>query len=210
VGGQDPVWNNGEDFSGPVSLSAYTPDPSRGDALILVNATHPRTVVSDIIVGESQPETSPGTAAAALEGEWTLSCDGSQAWTAGCRAYLGSYYFALLETGSGSAVFRPTIGVPGTYEVFEWHGQLNSGSLATDVPYEIEHAGGATVKTVDQNTNAGQWNSLGTYMFNAGTSGKVTLSASGADGAMMADAIKFVFRDSSQPGNPVTLTGTEE
>jgi hypothetical protein len=210
MGGQDPGWNNGEDFSEPVSLNAYTSDPAKGDALILINATHPRIVVSDIIVGESQPETSPGTRAAALEGEWTLSCDGLQAWTAGCRTYLGSYYFALLETGSGSAVFRPTLGIPGTYEVFEWHGQLNSGSLAANVPYEIQHAGGATVKTIDQNINAGQWNSLGTYVFDAGTSGNVTISASGADGMVMADAIKFVFRDSSQAGNPVTLTRTEE
>ncbi|NQT74512.1 MAG: hypothetical protein HQ553_17370 [Chloroflexi bacterium] len=44
----------------------------------------------------------------------------------------------------------------------------------------------------DPNT-AGQWFSLGTYRFNAGTSGNVTLTReTGTNGTTSADAIRFV------------------
>lgn len=65
--------------------------------------------------------------------------------------------------------------------------------MASNASYTITHANGNASKTVNQQANAGQWNSLGTYRFNQGTSGNVTISASGANGTVMADAVKFRY-----------------
>jgi hypothetical protein len=72
----------------------------------------------------------------------------------------------------------------------------------------INHANGRTIKAVNQRINAGQWNSLGTYTFKKGISGNVIITAQGADGKVMADAVRFVFRnnnsnrDTTAPARP--------
>jgi hypothetical protein len=51
------------------------------------------------------------------------------------------------------------------------------------------------VSYVDQRSNGGQWRLVGTRYFSAGYSparGSVTIYATGADGYVVADAVKFV------------------
>ena len=50
---------------------------------------------------------------------------------------------------------------------------------------------------VNQKRNQGQWNELGTFFFNAGTSGNVTISAEGSEGVVIADAIRFEYMGST-------------
>jgi hypothetical protein len=203
-GGQDPAWNNGAAFSEPVILAGTMQrdpnDPDSrmyvGDALILVN--QPQTVVSEIIIGDSYPETSPGSSPAVLSGEWIQNCDGSEAWTSGCRPWLASpaHFFAIAPRGANTAAFHPTLGVPGQYEVFEWHGIPAGDQPASSVTHTISHANGSIQKMVNQSTNAGQWSSLGVYQFNSGSAQGVTISAQSANGVVLADAVKFVYRGS--------------
>ena len=54
-----------------------------------------------------------------------------------------------------------------------------STSNSAGVPFDINHAGGTTTVTRDQQANGGQWVSLGTYNFNAGQTGNVLIRTTG-------------------------------
>ena len=92
-------------------------------------------------------------------------------------------------------VFTPTLASGGYYEVFGRWTRDTSGGLdhASNAPYEIDHAGGTTTVNVDQNTDGGAWRSLGTYEFNAGASGGVTINTTGvsAGETVLADSVRF-------------------
>ncbi|MCH7730622.1 hypothetical protein IID21_03805 [Patescibacteria group bacterium] len=196
-GGQDSAMNNGEQFSS-VSLAGHSFNSNGlhaivGDAVLLV--TEPMTVISDIVIDESNSGTNPGSNKAVLSGNWEFTCDGRDYYTLRCAPWVDeAWSVALNSSGSGTADFVPTITQPGRYEVYEWHG-VPLQTAANNVSYTIRHAGGTTKKTVDQSKSYGKWNSLGTYRFEKGTAGKVTLSAQGANGLVMADAVKFVYKN---------------
>lgn len=88
-----------------------------------------------------------------------------------------------------SVSFHPSL-QPGSYTVFgRWTQHQNR---STAVPVEIVHAGGLDTVVVDQTANGNQWVSLGTYNFDAGDSGSVTIANGRAPGYVIADAVKFV------------------
>jgi hypothetical protein len=79
--------------------------------------------------------------------------------------------------------------VGGQFEVFaRWTALSNR---ASNVPYEIAHAGGTTIVYRSQRVSNNTWVSLGTYTFNAGTSGGVTVGTAGTNGYVIVDAVKF-------------------
>ena len=122
-------------------------------------------------------------------GYYTLRCD----WNP------GSYAFEIaFPGGSEKAVFKPTIGLPGKYEVFEWHPSLDAKNEGSNVVHEIKHANGTVSKLVNQKINSNRWNSMGVYTFNKGTSQFVAIKTSGANGMVIVDAIKFVYRSGNQ------------
>ena len=209
-GGQDPDFNDGSLFDQVVLWgSTAWNDQLRGDGIILM--TQPDTVVSDIIIDNINPGTSPGSDPATFSGNWTQSNDYSRAYYVSTKSYMGHYVHAYTNSGTGSdqVDFVPTITRPGKYEVFEWHGEVPSLAGATNVPHIITHAGGASTVVVDQTQNLGQWNSLGIYTFDIGTSGKLEIN-NNANGFVIADAVKFVLQhaepDLEAPAPP---TGVE-
>ena len=223
-GGQDISLNGGNALNTgaaftSVSLNGYTWQKGNqikplGDAIILLRS--PQTIISDIIVDNNDFSTSPGSFEAALSGGFSLQMKGGRNhWSVYShkqgRAYGGvDYWHTHARSDSdGTAIFTPSIGVGGSYEVFEWHGYLGSDTgdvnEASNVSITISHAGGTANRSVDQSRNDGQWNSLGTFTFNKGTSGKVILSAQGANGPVIADAFKFVYQDGSKPPDPPTF-----
>ncbi|MDZ7292590.1 MAG: putative glycoside hydrolase [candidate division KSB1 bacterium] len=213
-GGQDPALNNGQKFtsvqlSGHFYLGYHDARIVVGDGLVLV--TSPQTVIADIIVDNAYSGTSAGSSEAhfAPEASWKKTSDGSDHYSLTYATWQReSYATAITTDASATAVFTPNIGFGGKYEVFEWHGRPNNASAASNATYLINHAGGRATKTINQRNSTGQWNSLGTYTFNGGTSGNVTILSNGADGLVLADAIKFVFRggngerDTSPPAAP--------
>ena len=82
----------------------------------------------------------------------------------------------------------------GTYEVLMWW----SGwpSRATDIDVGIDHTGGSEAISINQQNDAGQWNSIGEYYFDG--SGSVTITAaSGSSVSTCADAVWFRFVSSN-------------
>jgi hypothetical protein len=221
AGGQDislngsSALNKGEAFN-TVVLDGYSWQKNgltnvMGDAIILLRS--PQNVVSDIIVDNNDFSTSPGSYQAELTGGFALQMNGGRNhWSVfshkNGRSYGGVDYWHThaRSDGGGTATFTPTIGVSGTYEIFEWHGSLDdSFTEASNVGFTIHHANGSTSLTVDQSKNDGKWNGLGTFDFNVGTSGNVAISAVGANGSIIADAIKFVYKGGSTPVDPPTF-----
>ncbi|MET0263879.1 MAG: xanthan lyase, partial [Rariglobus sp.] len=116
------------------------------------------------------------------------------AWTTSSSSigYYGSDYLTDGNAGKGtkSVVYAPTLPSSGAYDVYM---MFSAGSSRPgNVPVTIAHAGGSKTVIVDQQINNGAWVLLGTYNFNAGTAGTVTISNTGTSGHVIADAVKFV------------------
>ena len=62
---------------------------------------------------------------------------------------------------------------------------------ASNVPIDINYAGGSATKTVNQKINGGSWQSLGVYTFDAGSTGNVLVRTTGTNGYVVADSVRF-------------------
>ena len=217
-GGQDTEHNDGEIFD-TITLFSAMDDPAIpkkivGDGIILLK--EPQTVVSDIIIDNVDAGTSPGSAPPEYVGNWTQEhWEGAGYYTLRVASWLGLSGQAHTHPDSGSAevLFTPTIGVPGYYEIYEWHGwngeSANSVIEASNVPCKITFGTGQThTLTLDQSINPSQWNSLGTYYFIKGQMGHVELS-NNANGLVLADAFKFVYRGGDPPIDIIPPTPPE-
>ncbi len=127
--------------------------------------------------------------AVTINGNWL--CSTSPA------SYYGTNYLHDGATGKGarSVKFTPNLPCDGTYNVYaRWTAAANR---ATNVPITIVHSNGAQTVTVDQTGNDGQWVLLGSYSFNEGTTGSVTIANAGtaAGTYVVADAVRFVLQD---------------
>jgi hypothetical protein len=92
------------------------------------------------------------------------------------------------EQGKKSATFIPKLPAAGTYEVYMiWSA---NGNRATKVPVDIVHADGVLKLTVNQRIKGG-WHKVATLKFNAGTDGRLTIRTDGADGFVIADAVRW-------------------
>jgi N-acetylmuramoyl-L-alanine amidase len=117
-----------------------------------------------------------------VKGQWTSTNS-----TAGF--YGGDYLFRTAGDGSASVAWPfPSGGTAGRYAVFaQWSGGPNRASNAT---YQVNSAAGAANVAVNQKTNGGSWQSLGTFDFAPNKSQGVVLTNK-ADGVVVADAIRF-------------------
>jgi hypothetical protein len=142
-------------------------------------------------------------AAATYAGTWST--------TTQIPGYYGSNYHTAnnLATNVASATFTPNLPTTGSYEVFTRHPA--DTNRASNTPVDIVHAGGTTTVSVNQRLNYNTWVSLGTYTFNAGTAGNVTIRNGGANRGVLADAVKWVpvgTGGGSGPTAPSSLTAT--
>lgn len=214
-GGQDPEFNNGELFTS-VELYGEVRTPTRprdnqGDGILLFK--EPTTVVADIWVGNTyNNDTSPGSDPVKLTGSWVEVQDepGIFPTANNCFSqwshfpYNGSIYndgigYAYAKGGDGSsyADFIPTIGVPGFYEISEWHGK--GSNLSKAVPFEVIVQGNVRLKgTIDQTTNSGRWNVLGRVYLPKGKESIVRITNK-TSGQVLADAMRFKFLGPVQP-----------
>lgn len=215
IGGQNPEFNNGRRFDTITLTGIRVGDAPRyivGDGIILLK--QPLPVISDIIIDNVDMGTSPSNVPVSLTNSFHQEEDcnaGSGFYSVRCAWNPGTFPYAIATLNSGEATFRPNIGVSGYYEVFEWHGIRKAGPLASNVKHIVRHSGGETIRFVDQNVNVGQWNSLGIFYFNKGTTGSVIISSTGSNGVVMADAIKFTFKgveltsDTKSPNPPQNI-----
>jgi hypothetical protein len=104
----------------------------------------------------------------------------------------------LPNTSSGTATFTFNVPTTGNYNVYSiW---TYNTARATNATYTVNYEGGSSgAITKDQRTgiacNSSDYQLLGTYLFNSGSSYSVVLSNAGANGAVLADAIKILSVD---------------
>ena len=195
-GSQDPVTNDGTLFDSFTFRGRKWSTGYMGDGLVLVNS--PSVVaISDIVVDNGYQTTSPGSNPAELSGgAYQTSTETSGHWSSGAAGgTLQQYHAAVIPQGTNDAkaIFRPTINVPGVYEVFEWHGSLNSGIEVPNVRTRISFGDNSVAETsINQTADESQWNSLGSYYFKNAGDNYVELDQSD-DGKIIADAVKFVY-----------------
>ncbi len=89
------------------------------------------------------------------------------------------------------ARYRPKIPDAGIYPVYAW--TSSGGDRATDQLYRVHHSGGITEVTVNHRRVGNGLVYLGTYYFDAGTSGYVDISnrSNSARSVVVADMIRF-------------------
>jgi hyaluronate lyase len=136
-------------------------------------------------------------------GTWTPVATALDSWN-------GTHLRGASGSGAGTVTFAPKL-TAGLYQVYVWWSAENAAANASNVPMTITHAGGSTALQVNQRQTGGQWVSLGAYTFNTGTSGKVVISSSGANGHVLADAVRFVPRTRVvrfDCGDPLLKTNT--
>lgn len=116
--------------------------------------------------------------------------------------YQGTNYAThAAGTGSASFTWTPAIAQAGDYQIYaKWTANPNRASNAT---YTVAHANGSTPVTVNQQTNGGQWNLLGTYTMAPGSAIRLTDQA---NGYVIADGVKLV--PVGAPANTATWNAT--
>ena len=100
---------------------------------------------------------------------------------------------SMFATDNGdTATWTPNLPVAGTYHVYAWWAYHEE--RARNAPYSIIYATGSDTVRVDQAdlSTAGDWFYLGTYAFNAGTGGSVTITRENDANYTSADVVKFV------------------
>lgn len=213
-GGQNPAVNNGRRFDS-VTLESRKESETffKGDAIVLLR--EPKIVVADIIIDDSESGTTPSVQAIETTGAWARLFENDRhgamytvrtaSWHS--LAKMSAAYTTDPGDGGNRATFKLNFGVPGTYEVFEWHGYLGGSPEqireGTNVPHIIRHADGETTVAVDQSRNYGQWNSLGTYVFSTAKNQAIVITNK-ADGPVIADAIKLVLRQGGDDSSDIT------
>jgi PKD repeat protein len=130
-------------------------------------------------------------------GDTGTSSTGSWGFSGGTDPYGATSVWSR----NGSTYTYTMTGQPsGTYEVSMWWSGYSS--RATSVPITITYTGGTSNMTVNQRTNPGQWNSLGTFYFDGTGSVRIT-AATGDTLSTCADAVKFSLKSSNLPPSAV-------
>ncbi|MFK7956324.1 MAG: hypothetical protein AB8B96_09530 [Lysobacterales bacterium] len=150
----------------------------------------------------------PSTGAAQSgPGEYIIENDAPEATSSGSwtRSNLpSSYNTSSLWAVVGGAVdrfrFTPSLAAAGNYEVYAWNSCYSN--RATNVRHIVTHSAGSTTIEVDQDCDTGsfgEWFSLGTFAFDAGSAGHLEITDDGivppATTYMGADAARWLLRD---------------
>jgi uncharacterized lipoprotein YddW (UPF0748 family)/fibronectin type 3 domain-containing protein len=126
-------------------------------------------------------------------------------WQTGTAAdrFGADYRFRGRTTnGANYLQFNATLPVAGNYQVFEWHSQ--GANRATNVPIVVTSFASTQTYFVNQQTNGGKWNYVGTFYFGS-NQGHVKITDGFADTTAgrvaMADAIRFTYLPDQEVGD---------
>lgn len=129
-----------------------------------------------------------GGAGYSTTGSWTTASLPDQ-------AYNDDLQRAVTVTGAptATATFTPTIPADGFYSVYVWYNNAGTGTEASDARFTVNHSGGSTEWTQNLNRDGYTWKFIGSYHFEAGTSGSVVVdNQTGTAGQyVVADAVRF-------------------
>ncbi|MFW5652956.1 MAG: N-acetylmuramoyl-L-alanine amidase [Planctomycetota bacterium] len=124
----------------------------------------------------------------------TPSATFTQSWTLASSApdkYGADYRWRSTGIARGLAYWQPNIPSAGNYDVYFWWADGWNRNPSTTVGVRIN--GRQYTRQVNQQTNGGRWNYVGTWNFPRGTSSLVGMSNDGSSGyVVIADAIRLV------------------
>lgn len=130
--------------------------------------------------------------------------------------YDGNHRYASTVTGSptATATFTPNLPAAGNYSVWVWYRTSGAGTTTTDARITVNHSGGSTTWTQNQQRDGFTWKYIGTYHFNAGTGGSVVIDnqSSVAGNRVIADAVRFGggMGDMFDPNDPAPQSTSGE
>lgn len=117
-------------------------------------------------------------------------------WLTGTSAtdkYSTDYRYRSTATVSDAATWNYTAQQTRNYEVFAWWTQGSNRSATA--PYVISRSGGTTTVNKNQQINGGSWQSLGTFLINAGANTvKLSCWTTETNKVVIADAVRIVPR----------------
>lgn len=159
----------------------------------------------------------------ALAGAQTVTVDNSDpgftllsgTWNTGAYGSPNGadYNWSLTTDAAGvpaECEWRPSLPQTGGYDVAVWYVQ---GTNRTDnAPFVVHHAGGTTPVSVNQQIDGETWVPLGSFNFDAGTTGYVALGNDAHASVVIADAVRFTptgaLLDLTMAVSPTTGGGT--
>ena len=129
-----------------------------------------------------------------VSGTWTTA-------TSATDKYGADYRWNSTGTGADVARWTPTLPQSGNYDVSVWYPA--GSNRANNSPFTVVHKYGSQTIAVNQQTNGGQWNLLGTFSLDAGTGGYVSFSDNAETSkVVVADAVRWAYK------SPLVLPGT--
>jgi hypothetical protein len=126
-----------------------------------------------------------------ITGQWTSSTFVPGFW--------GANYIhdGNTQQGSKNVKYSPQIDRQGYYEIFIRY--TGDPGRATNVPVRIIYSGNIKDTIINQENRGSQWLSLGLYQLEQGNTSSVTVSNTGANEFVIADAVKFSPRNNCNP-----------
>jgi hypothetical protein len=130
-------------------------------------------------------------------------------WTTGANAggwpLPNGAYWHDGNTGGGKYVrFNPTITTNGYYDVYLWW--VYDNNRASNVPVIIRSASATNTVVINEQILCTNWVKIAaSNYFNLGTSGSVTITNGGANGYVVANAVRFMPLGSIAPVPPAPL-----
>lgn len=94
-------------------------------------------------------------------------------------------------SADAQAIWTPSILEKGLYKVQLWHVRNSAPVTNGDATAEVHHAGG-TAKIAIEAGHATGWVDLGTFTFDRGVTGAVSLSRTGSKGCLQANMVRFL------------------
>ncbi|MDR3460518.1 MAG: FAD-dependent oxidoreductase [Verrucomicrobiae bacterium] len=140
--------------------------------------------------------TTPGVTAG---GSWTTGAN------AGGWPLPNGPYWHDGNAGGGKYVrFNPTITTNGYYDVYLWW--VSDPNRASNVPVRIASATATNTVSINQQISCTNWVKIvSSNYFNIGTSGSVTITNGGANGYVIANAVRFMPLGNIAPGSATSL-----
>jgi len=166
----------------------HVTNESKGNVQIGLNADDARIEEEGAIVVDDTDR----TGAVSIDAGWNRGFTG--------RDYLGAMHWTAPGTGDQKVAWTPDLPLTGEYDVYVWYGPDNNNDRATNAPFTVNFKEGSKTVRKDMKQGKGRWVLLGTFPFDAGTSGSVVLKNE-ADGFLAADAVKFVRKEPGQTGD---------
>jgi N-acetylmuramoyl-L-alanine amidase len=160
--------------------------------LVMVLPLAAPTEAAEVVVDNSD-------ATVQVKGNWTRTQTTS-------GFYGADYLFRTPGDGNSTVTWPFPSGSPaGKYTVYaQWSAGPNR---ATNATYQIRSKAGTNPVSVNQKTNGGGWQQLGTFDFQPNTGQGITISDK-ADGVVVADAVRFVGAQGAQTQAAANIPAT--